>query len=82
MSNLTNKFTNPFAKIKNNSLTLNHKKITIENSTKQIQDIDERRKMQVLSLNNNIRRSTDLNSHQVGEEFTPTGRNLFLFRLF
>jgi hypothetical protein len=82
MSNLTNKFTNPFSKIKNNSLTLNHKKITIENSTKQIQDIEERRQMQVLSLNNNIRQSTDLNSHQFDEEFKPTGRNLFLFLLF
>jgi hypothetical protein len=40
----------------------------IENHPKHIQDIEERRKMQVLSLNNDIRRSTDLISNQEGKQ--------------
>jgi len=75
VSNLTNKLMNPFAKMKtsNARITIDDIKITscqtvIENHPKHIQDIEERRKMQVLSLNNDIRRSTDLISNQEGKQ--------------
>ncbi len=89
VSNITNKFINPFTKIKDNNhpITIDDIKITscqimIENSIKPIQEIEERRKMQVLSLNNDIRRSTDRVAHQNGEELKHTGTKLFFYRAF
>lgn len=79
---------NPFGKIKtsNPRITIDDIKITpcqlvIDNPIKSSQDIDERRQMQVLSLNNNIRRSTDWQEgKQIGtKSFIHENRFIFLF---
>jgi len=44
---------------------------------KRIPEIEERRKIQILSLNNNIRRSTDFISHQDTDELKHTGTEDF-----
>jgi len=80
---------NPFAKmtIKNDPKLIDNVKITpnqivIENLIKRTQEIEEqepkeRRKIQILSLNNEIQRSTDF-IYQEGEEETKySGMNLF-----
>jgi hypothetical protein len=76
---------NPFGKIKtsNPRITIDDIKITpcqlvIDNPIKSSQDIDERRQMQVLSLNNDIRRSTDW---QEGKQIVHTLPNIKRFKL-
>jgi hypothetical protein len=59
VSNLTHKLINPFGKIKNPNPRITADDIKITPCQIPIQDIEERRQMQVLSVNNDIRRSTD-----------------------
>jgi hypothetical protein len=57
----------------NDNTNITPRRTTSGSSIKLVQENEERRKIQVLSLNNDIRRSTDLISHQNGQETKRTG---------